>query len=145
VEFKPGRCLFVLLTYFGADHANRIMRQTMNVSYTHEGLRTIMNDREVRSISFEKSPSIFVCDIGKQPNDSNAEFFENLAVTKLETGFQVKLLTIQVTAEPRTIGKVESVLPWMGNGQVVGSLAYDTLNKNVQTALFGLVARRNWD
>jgi hypothetical protein len=33
----------------------------------------------------------------------------------------------------------------MGNGQVVGSLAYDTLNKNVQTALFGLVARRNWD
>jgi hypothetical protein len=143
VEFKPGRCLFVLLTHLGGDHADSVMRETMGVSRTHKGFQSIVDDREVRSISFERSPSIFVCDTGNQPNDSNAEFFESLAVTKLETGYQVKSLTIRVTEEPRTIGTVKSVLPWIGQGY--DSNSFSALDKNVQKSLNGLATSRNWN
>jgi hypothetical protein len=108
LEVKPGRCLFALLK--GMPAAYEVFfpgAAPVDVVGTFDGLR------QTRELSREQYPLLVTFDDVREPASVRRVDPADLAAT-FGPGYRLNSITMTITDEPVTEGKVERVLGWLG-------------------------------
>ncbi len=143
VEVAPGRYLFALLGEASTKElATRVWRVTLSEEQRRDPskvYRMIENSREAREVPSKEYPLLVTfTDI----NDSKSVKLvdpANLAAS-FGSGYNLKSITLEITDDPVTEGKVESVLGWAPNlNGSIGkglNLPYDHLLNQINDGSF---------
>ena len=117
VEVAPGRYLFALLGEASTKElAMRVWREVMSEEQRRDprkAYRMIENLREAREVPPMEYPLLVTFTDINDPKSVKEVKPSNLAAT-FGAGYSLKSITLEITDEPVTTGKVESVLGWLG-------------------------------
>ena len=146
VKLPEGQYLFALLTY-NAFLASKVFHDKMDGSLSESGERwakVISGLRETRDIGLKDYPMLVTFTDINDPTTVQEVDPENLAAT-FGMGVSLKRITLEITDEPVTEGKIEGVLSWWCdlrkkrarlNGSTSIGISDNELSNNLGTGSF---------
>ncbi|MDR4488341.1 MAG: hypothetical protein R3B83_12580 [Nitrospirales bacterium] len=139
VELPDNQYLFALLTY-NAFLASKVFQDRMDGALSESGERwakIISNLRETREINPKDYPLLVIFPDINDPKTVQKVDPDNLAAT-FGQGVILKGITLEITDEPVTEGKIEQVLGWLDDPKVLKNPGWRNLPSLSQTTIYGL-------
>ncbi len=139
VAMPDDRYLFALLTY-NAFLASKVFHDKMEGSLSEPGERwaaIISKIRDRRTMVPKDYPLLVTFTDITDPKTVREVDPENLAAT-FGPGVSLKRITLEITDEPMTEGRIERVLGWLGDPKVMKNPGWRNLPSLSQTAIYGL-------
>jgi hypothetical protein len=139
VELPKNRYLFALLNY-NAFFASKVFKDRMEGALSESGERwakIISNLRKTHDIDSKDYPLLVTFTDITDPTTVK-QVDPNILAATFGEGVSLKRITLEITDEPVTEGKIESVLGWLNDAAILKNPAWRNLPSLAQTAVYGL-------
>lgn len=139
VDLGKGRYLFATIDEETKERFYRSDRNRFKGLRRGEWLYEIPKQKDVLTVPPKRYPMLVTFSDVNNPASVKLVDPNDLAAT-FGAGYALKSITLEITDEPVTTGKVESVLGWLGDPKVMENPGWKTLPINSRRAIGGLLS-----
>lgn len=136
IEVSPGRYLFATIQEIRPNEVKLLFPNDMRLRDSAPKLHTVIG-RPVE-IPPDEYPLMVTFGDLKDPTSVQEVNPSNLPAT-FGPGYKIKSYTVEITDEPVTAGRVEALLPWIGDPKVMNNPGWQEIPIDARRRLQGLI------